>query len=230
MLGVVLLWLFGAMPHWLRRREELAHEHELVAAEGRELVLAGRVSLRGSGEGAGSSSAGLLKRSSPVAASTSPSTATPLTAAAGGDRAQGKAPDPHPASARRRAPSHARPAARPAARRRGPAPLVRVAVLAVGCALVATPSALLLLAGASALPAGIVGLASVTVALVALRLRARRRAVARTAVLRRAGVRRPLTLLEGQGEERANAPRAAGQQGRGPQQRTSEPRRQAVGA
>ncbi len=229
-MGVVLLWLFGAMPHWLRRREELAHEHEMVAAESRELVLAGRVSLRASGEGAGTSSAGLLKRSTPVAGLVDAPAPAPVTAAAGGGRAQGKAPDPHPASARRRGPSHARPVARTAARRRGPALPVRAALLALGCALVAAPSALLLLGGSSVVAAGTVGLVSVTVALVALRLRARRRALARTAVLRRAGVRRPLTLLEGQVDERASVSRAAAPQGRRPQQRAGEPRRQAVGA
>ncbi len=214
MLGVVLLWLFGAMPHWVRRREELAHGCELVETDARELVLSARSTARSAGSGP--SSAGLLGR---------PRTAAlPMTATAGGGRAQGKAPEPHPAVAPRRAPAAVRGGAVAVGRRRRPSPALRAAVLVLGCALVVTPSVLLLSSGAPVVTAALAGVASVVVALVTLRLRARRRAVARTAVLRRVGAGRPLSLVEARRPERD----AAGTSRR-PQQQGVE-RRQAVGA
>ncbi len=203
--GVVLLWLFGAMPHWVRRREELAHSSELVEADSRELVLAGRSGSRASA--VGGSSDGLLGRPRPV---TSPVQAEP-----GGGRTQGKAPASRPAVPV---------AGRAPRRRRGPSLPVRVALAAVALAVVAAPPVLLVAAGAPTVTAALAGLACGAFSLVALRLRARRRSVARTAVLRRAGVRRSLALVEDEGQPRTSA--AAGRR----PQRTAEPRRHAVGA
>lgn len=172
LLGIVALWAFGAVPHWVQRREQLAAAWRAEATE-EELRLLERRELS--------------RTSSAPARSTGRLLAAPRAAAGSAPTGKGSQPVAQPAVQPVERPVE-RPAAparlAPAARRTTPGAAPALLLL-VGTGLVAAVPALLAVVGLVPLSAAPAGLAVLGLAVLVLRRRAavRQRSAERAAVL-----------------------------------------------
>ncbi|MBC3764008.1 hypothetical protein H7K62_20165 [Quadrisphaera sp. RL12-1S] len=176
LLGIVALWAFGAVPHWVQRREQLAAAWRAEATE-EELRLLERRELS--------------RTSSAPARSTGRLLAAPRAAAGSAPTGKGSQPVAQPAQQPVEQPVERpveRPAAparlAPAARRTAPGAAPALLLL-VGTGLVAAVPALLAVFGLVPLSAAPAGLAVLGLAVLVLRRRAavRQRSAERAAVL-----------------------------------------------
>lgn len=170
LVGVVALWLFGAMPHWVRRSEALAAEHVASAPTAQRTVPARR---RAEATDA-TTSGGILGR---PRRDDGPRRAGAVTAPAHGQVGTARV---ETVRAEVRAPQRVRLQRRP--RRRARTPLVLLA------AVVAVP-ALLAVGGASVTTVVLGALALAVLGVAVLRVRTRRAAVRRRAQSRRRAAR-----------------------------------------
>ena len=241
LVGVVLLWVFGAMPHWVRRSEALALEHAAADPAAQRTVTARRRAGRGLdgaraddpvGAGAATSSSGILGRprrddGPQRAGATAPRRDARLDVSPGGSPQERRddrraEPDDQRSTSPRREPAARRPAPRPARRVRRGAPAVPAVVSVASVA----GLALLAVRGASTPTVVLAALALAVLAVGVLLVRARRAAVRRRALARRRAAARPWLAAS----TRSAAP------GRRPAARRLDPdeqrtdRRHAVGA
>ena len=206
LVGVVLLWVFGAMPHWVRRSEALAVEHAASDPAAQRTV---RRRPDGAGAGgraereAATSSGGILGRPR------RDDEPRPAGATAAGRGARPDASPPQQREDGRAGLDHRRPTSLPGRRvagrpvagrvprerrarrgaRRALAVLALLALLAVLAAAPVAVPALLAASGASGPAVVLVALALVALTAGVLRVRARRAAVRRRALARRRAAR-----------------------------------------
>ena len=172
LVGVVMLWMFGAMPHWVRRSEALAAEHAASDPAAQRTVQrrSDGAEAGGRAERVAGTSSGILGR---PRRDDGPRTAGATVAGRGAPRGEA-----HPTS---------RPAPRRRPARRGARRALAVLALLVAAS-VAVP-ALLAASGAGAPTVVLVALTLVALAAGVLYVRARRAAVRRRALARRRAAR-----------------------------------------
>lgn len=217
LVGVVALWLFGAMPHWVRRSEALAAEHVASDPVAQRTVPVRRRADAADFTGA-TTSGGILGRPRRDDG--------PRRAAAGTvrtvERPQASPNRPREALRETRAVQSGPPVSRTPLAARQRRPRRTLVPLALVAALVAVP-VLLAAGGASVTTVALTALALAVLGVAVLRVRARRAAVRRRALARRRAARPWLVSSSGPAVHRPAVRRSGADE-------ASADRRHAVGA